>query len=405
MTMRFGRRDQTGPDSDASPGMHGGVALLEHSAAHNEIPAAQASDEPSRLKRILQFEITKRKVPRKELMHFSRQLAVFIKAGIPIIEAFDTVSSEVTNKAFKSVLEEMTDDIRRGLPLSDAAAAHPEAFPAFYIGILRSAEMSGQLDTVLLQLSGYIERDLEARRKVKAALIYPAVVFSMSVVTVIVLTAFVLPRFEKFFASLHAKLPLATRILLNFSHFITTWWYVIVGVLVLSIVVVVGGLRTHQGRVLRDKLYLKTPIIGDLVLYSVLERFCRILSAMTGAGVPIPDALAVTTDATNNAVFKSGLDDARAAMLRGEGLATPLAATGLFPGAANQMFRVGETTGTLETQMETAAEYYERELDYKLKSFTNLFEPAVVLFMGLVVGFVAIALVSAMYGIYRQVKV
>jgi type IV pilus assembly protein PilC len=330
---------------------------------------------------------------------------VFIKAGIPIVEAFETVSSEVTNKRFKAVLEEMTADITKGRPLSDAAASHADVFPSYYIGILRSAELSGNLDTVLLQLSGYLERDLEARRKVKAALIYPAVVFAMSIVTVVVLTAFVLPRFEKFFASLHAKLPLATRILLNFSHFLTTYWYLIAGALVVVGAVIVGGLRTDRGRTLRDRLLLRLPVVGDLVLYAILERFCRILSAMTGAGVPIPDAMAVTSDATNNAVFRKGLSDARAAMLRGEGLATPLAATGLFPGAANQMLRVGESTGTLDTQMETAAEYFERELDYKLKNFTNLFEPAVILFMGLVVGFVAIALVSAMYGIFRQVKV
>lgn len=388
------------PGADASEG-RGAVGVLDPAA----VPSEHAVPRQNFFARLAQVELTKKKVPRKDVMHFSRQLAVFIKAGIPIVEAFETVSSEVTNKRFKTVLEEMTADITKGTPLSEAAGAHPDVFPSYYIGILRSAELSGDLDSVLLELSGYLERDLEARRKVKAALIYPAVVFAMSVVTVIVLTAFVLPRFEKFFASLHAKLPLATRILLNFSHFLTSWWYLITGGIVLVAVAVFIALRTDQGQVLKDRLMLRLPIVGDLVLYAILERFCRILSAMTGAGVPIPEAMAVTSEATNNEVFRRGLNDARASMLRGEGLATPLAATGLFPGAANQMLRVGESTGTLDAQMETAAEYFERELDYKLKNFTNLFEPAVILFMGLVVGFVAIALVSAMYGIFRQVKV
>lgn len=378
------------------------TTMLDPPANTEPTPAAK---EPSKLRSLLQLEIGRRKVSRKDLMHFSRQLAVFVKAGIPIIEAFDTVSSEMSDRTFKTILEQMTADISQGVPLSEAAAAHPEAFPAFYVSILRSAELTGSLDTVLLELSGYIERDLDARRKIKSALIYPAVVFAMSIATVVVLTAFVLPRFEKFFAALHAKLPLATRLLINFSHFLTTWWPAIMGVAVAAALTVFFGLRTDRGREIRDRILLRLPIFGDLVLYSILERFCRILSAMTGAGVPIPDAMVVTTEATNNTVFKQSLGQAREAMMRGEGLAQPLAATGLFPGAAKQMFRVGESTGTLDQQMETAAEFYERELDYKLKNFTNLFEPAVVVFMGLIVGFVAIALVSAMYGIFRQVKV
>jgi type IV pilus assembly protein PilC len=150
---------------------------------------------------------------------------------------------------------------------------------------------------------------------------------------------------------------------------------------------------------------LSLPVIGDLVTHAILERFCRVLSAMTRAGVPIPDALGVTTDGTNNVVWKEKLAGAREAMMRGEGLAHPIAETGLFPAAARQMFRVGEETGTLDIQLESAANYFERELDYKVTRFTNMFEPAVILFMGLAVGFVAIALVTAMYGIFNQVNI
>jgi type IV pilus assembly protein PilC len=149
-------------------------------------------------------------------------------------------------------------------------------------------------------------------------------------------------------------------------------------------------------------MLLRVPVLGDVMHHVVLERFCRILSSMMTAGVPLPDALRVTSDATSNRVYRSGLDDAREAMLRGEGLATPLADTGLFPASARQMFRVGETTGTLDTQLATAATFFERELDYKIKRFTSLFEPAILLVVGVVVGFVAIALVSAMYGIFNQ---
>jgi type IV pilus assembly protein PilC len=356
-------------------------------------------------KSIWQYELVKKKVSRKDLMHFSRQMAVFTKAGIPLLDAIEVVLDEMGDKTFRAVLSDMHKLLAEGATFTDAAAAHPEAFPAFYVGILRTAELTGRLDAVLLQLAEYIERDVEARRKVKAALVYPAVVLVMSLVTVVVLTVFVLPRFERFFTALDADLPLPTRMLLNTSDFLVTWWIAITAFLVWALLMLVFGLRTARGKRWRDVLYLRLPVVGDLVLHTIVERFCRILSAMTSAGVTLPDAMLVTADATNNAVFKRGLLGAREAMLRGEGLAHPLAESGLFPGAAKQMFRVGEATGTLDEQMDTAADYYGRELDYKLTRFTNLFEPAVVVAMGVLVGFVAIALVSAMYGIFNQVKI
>lgn len=351
---------------------------------------------------ILQFELTKKKVPRKDLMHFSRQLAVFIKAGIPILDALRTIEEEVSNKAFKVVLNDIIDMLSGGSTFAAAAATHPEAFPPFYLGILQSAELTGRLDEVLVQLSDYIDRDLEARGKIKSALTYPAVIMVMSVVVVIILVGFVLPRFKTFFESLHVQLPLPTRILLGVAGFLTTYWVIIALTVLLVIVVFLVTLRTERGQVLRDRLVLSLPVIGDLMHHVVLERFCRILSSMLTAGVPLPEAMRVTADAVSNRIYKSGLHVARDAMMRGEGLARPLGDTGLFPGSARQMFRVGEDTGTLDDQLHTAAVYFERELDYKIKRFTGLFEPAILVFVGLVVGFVAIALVSAMYGVFGQ---
>jgi type IV pilus assembly protein PilC len=394
------RRDAetTTPADDQLSG--GGVATLEQ---QSEPIDNIAPDKPSRLQSILQFELTKGKVKRKDLMHFSRQMAVFIQAGIPILEALSTITEEMGNKRFKEVLLEMMDDLQAGLTFSGAADNHPDVFPEYYRGILKSAELTGSLDTVLVQLSDYIERDIEARRRVQSALTYPGVVIAMSMVVVVVLTAYVLPKFEDFFEDLDAELPLPTRMLLAVSHFLTTYWYFILAGIVLLIVGFIAAMRTERGRNVRDKTLLGAPVLGDLVHTAILERFCRILSSMVSAGVPLPEALAVTNDATNNHVFKTRLAVAREAMLRGEGLAAPLSATGLFPAAARQMFTVGESTGSLDKQLGIAATYFDRELDYKLKRFTDLFEPAVLIGVGLVVGFVAVALVSAMYGIFRQV--
>jgi type IV pilus assembly protein PilC len=356
-------------------------------------------------KNVLKFEITKEKVPRRELMYFSRQMAVFMKAGIPVLEALEAQTEEMGNKVFQRVLAEMADSLRSGQTFAGAAAEHPEAFPPYYLGILGSAELTGNLDIVLDQLSDYIERDTEARRKISSALMYPVIVLVMAVVAVVVITTFVLPRFATFFSSLHAKLPLPTRILMSIANFVKNDWYVLVMIAVVLGIIVTLLMVTERGRDIRDNLLLRIPALGDLIRTAILERFCRILCSMVGAGVPLPEALQVTTDTTTNTVYRKGLTEAREGMMRGEGLAGPLAASGVFPSAARHMFLVGERTGTMDDQLETAAIYFDRELDYKLKRFTALFEPAVIIFVGLVVGFVAIALISAMYGIYRQVHI
>lgn len=378
------------------------MSVVDQLSAAGDVPAAAAGRAKVKKKSILQFEITKKKVPRKDLMNFSRQLAVFIKAGIPLLDALETITEEMGNQFFRGILDDIKDQLRSGSTFADAAAHHADAFPPYYLGILRSAELTGKLDTVLLQLSEYIERDLEARRKVTSALAYPSVIMVTSVVVVVILVTFVLPRFADFFRSLNAELPLATRMLLGVADVVTGYWFVFAALGVAAVLTLLWMSQAGSGKRVRDRLLLRIPVVGDLLHHVLIERFCRILSAMMKAGVPLPDALRVTTDATNNAVYKKSLLQAREAMMRGEGLAHPLTETGLFPAAARQMFRVGENTGTLDEQLETAAGYFDRELDYKIKRVTALFEPAVLLFVGIIVGFVAIALVSAMYGIFGQ---
>jgi type IV pilus assembly protein PilC len=353
---------------------------------------------------LLKMEVTKQKLKRKDLMHFSRQLAVFIRAGIPILDALETVAEEASSKVLHKVLDGMAEHLRAGGTFADAASMYPEAFPPFYLGILRSAELTGNLDSTLDQLADYLDRDLEAKTKVVSALVYPAMTLGMSIVTVLILVIYVLPKFSTFFGDLHAKLPLTTRSLLAISGFAQAYWYLAVFGLVGLVAAVVLGNKTDGGRKIRDRVLLHIPGFGKIVKGSILERFCRILSSMIGAGVPLPEALAVTTEATNNTLYKQRLTTARDAMMQGDGLARPLAETQLFPGAARQMFRVGEETGTLDKQLAVAATYFDRELDMRIKRFTSLFEPMVIIFMGVMVGFVALALVQAMYGVLGAVQ-
>jgi type IV pilus assembly protein PilC len=223
----------------------------------------------------------------------------------------------------------------------------------------------------------------------------------MSLFTVIVLATFVLPKFADFFASLDAELPLPTRMLMATTGFLSSSWYLLLGGVTLITVGFFVGLRFTAGRMLWHKTLLKLPVLGETVRYAIVERYCRILSSMVSAGVPLTEAMTVARESVRNLVFDRGLRQAYDEMVRGAGLARPLLATKLFPVTASQMIRVGEETGSLDTQLEVAAQYFERELDYKIKKVTALIEPSVLLLSGGLVGFVAIALVSAMYGIFR----
>jgi type IV pilus assembly protein PilC len=350
------------------------------------------------------IEITKQKVKRQEIMHFSRQIGAFVRAGIPIVDAIQTVKEGTENERFRDVLQDIAEQIQTGIPFSEALARHGDVFPNYYIGILRSAEITGQLDVVLDQLSLYLERDLESRQKLKSAMTYPAIVLVMSLVTVVILVGFVLPRFTGFFKEFDAKLPLPTQMLLDFSDFTQEWWYLIIGGGLAIGVSLYAFLKTDRGQLTKDRILLRMPLFGDVVQYAVIERFCRIISAMMKAGVPLPEAMQAAIEGANNKVYEDALIIAREKMLEGEGIASPITDSGLFPPAATQMLRVGEDTGTLDAQLDSAANYYARELDYKLKKVTSLAEPAIIIFMGLVVGFVAVALVSAMYGVFSQQK-
>ena len=347
-------------------------------------------------------EIMPARVKGTDLMHLSRQLAAFLRAGIPILDGLDLLAREASNATLRRALADVAEGVRQGEPLAEAFDRHPKVFPAAYRSMIRSAELSGSLDTVLDRLTIYVEREVAAKKQIRSAMTYPLVIVVLAVSVSTLLVTFVLPKFEVFFASFHKELPLPTRMLLGFSGLVQHWWWA-----ALIAVVLVGGsctafLRTERGLLLRDKALMRVPVIGDALRYSVVERFARVMASMLQAGVPLGDAMDVAAAATGNRPAALSLSVAREAMLRGDGIAGPLADTGVFPPPARQMLRVGEDTGSLDDQLETIASFYEKELDYKVKQITTLMEPAVLIVMGAIVGFVALALVSAMYGIYGQ---
>jgi type IV pilus assembly protein PilC len=345
-----------------------------------------------------------RTVSLESLLQITRQLASFAEAGIPAAKGIAILTQTADDKKMREILEEILIDIEGGSQFSEAVNQFPSVFPRYYSAILSSAERSGNLTEALTTLNSYLERDLRSKRAVRSAMIYPAVLISLTLVAIIVLSVFVLPRFQVFFDSLGVKLPITTRALLTATHFVQSWWWVMSLLLISGLITLFWARRNPIGRLAIDKFLLSIPIAGPLIRLVALERFCRVLSTLVRTYVHLPEALELAGNSTGNLVFENAIHDARKRVLQGEGLATPLESVGIFPAAAIQIFRIGEESGQLGSQLNQAASFYSDELDHKLKNFTALLEPATLLVIGGGVGFVAIALVSAMYGVYSGVR-
>jgi len=354
----------------------------------------------------LNVEVTREKVDDVTLMHFSRQMATFLRAGVPMTEAIDNLRRDSDDKKLREVLTDVLERIQGGRSLADALTTHDEVFPPYYMAMLRSAELTGRMDEAFDRLQAYLKRDVELKRAVRKATIYPAILLGLSIVVTLVIVLFAIPKFAEFFKDFDAELPLPTRMLVGLADFVQSPAGMITGI------VIVGGvvgfllyIRTPGGRYRFHGMMLKAPVIRNVVTYSSTERFCRVLGALLDAGTPLADALPTAIDCSNNLVYKDRLSSAMEGVLAGQGFADPLASTELFPATVIQMVRVGERTGELSQQLSNSAVFYEEELDYAVEKMTGLFEPITILFIGLVVGFVAVAMVSAMYGLYNQVEI
>ncbi len=338
------------------------------------------------------------------VMAFSRQLSSFLEAGIPVLDALDIVADQAETPLMRAVITDIATSIHRGTGFAEAVADHPEVFPPYYRAMLASAEYTGNLDDVLSQLATYMERDIAAKRQVKSALTYPIMVLFIAVAAMIVMSVFVLPKFSSLYSGLGARLPLPTRMLMSFTHFTTNYWPMIL----LSIMLAVGALGAvmggARGKGRRDAVAMRLPLIGNLYQLISLERFCRVLSSLSLAGVPLPFAIGLSAESTNNSIFQKGMVGVRETLVRGGGLYEPILETGLVPIAARQMIQVGERTGMLGNQLSKAATYYEREVGFSMKKATDMFAPLVIVFVALIVGFVAVAQIAAMYSIFGQIK-
>ena len=339
------------------------------------------------------------KVKPSEVVLFCRQLASFVRVGIPVTTAIHTFAEQATSKRMREACASLVEILGRGGRLSEGMAAHPLAFPAIVVDMVRSAEATGNLDVVLVQAARHIEREASARQKIRAAMTYPTIIAGLAVVISLGMVIFVLPQFRDLYRSLNVSMPGLLVGILNFSGYVGDHLLMIAAGLLLLVLAAGWWLRTPRGRYALDGLMLRLPLIAPLVRASTTERFCRTLGDMLGAGVPISQTYGVVIDNVRNRVFKAALTTVGPAMAAGEGFYRPLRATGVFSPAVIQMIRVGEETGHLDQNLAECADMHEEELDYRIKRMTAILEPALILLVGLIVGFVAVSMVTSIYSL------
>ena len=343
------------------------------------------------------------RVKSREIIMFSRQLALLLESGTDIVTSLELLQSQVTNRTLKVVLGDVASDIRGGSSLSAALGKHPRAFPELYSRTLAAGEQAGNLEIVLRQMAEYIERGATTEKKIKNALTYPVIVAIVAFIVIAVLITFVLPAFTGLYRALGADLPAVTQLLISTSEFLIDYGvFLLLGVVALAIV---GFLyiRTPAGRYQFDKLMLTVPVIGRINLLSQLARCCRTIALLFKVGLPLPDVMSQAIHGTNNKVISKALSEVQQELIRGEGLSKPMAKRDVFLPLMVQMTSVGEETGHLDTTLATVAQTYEVEADDRTSSAVGLIQPSITVAIGLAVAFIAISLVSAMYSIYGQV--
>ncbi|MFC3912552.1 type II secretion system F family protein [Pseudaeromonas sharmana] len=340
----------------------------------------------------------------EDLVMFTRQMYALTKAGIPIMRAIHGLAESSHNKPLRKALLALEAELGNGRPLSQAMQSHPRIFSSLFIAIIHVGENTGRLEEAFLQLSNYFSLELETRKRIKAALRYPLMVIMAIAIALVILNLKVIPVFASMFAKFGVELPLMTRFLLGMSALFVNWWWLMAA----GVILIVGGwsywIRTPSGRLIWGRWQMKMPIIGSIITRSLLARFARSFAMMLRAGVPLNQALSLVADAVDNAHVALRIRDMRSGVERGESLLRCAAASQLFTQLVMQMFAVGEETGQVEELMQEAADYYEREVDYDLKTLTARIEPILLVIVACMVLVLALGIFTPMWDMFSAVQ-
>lgn len=341
----------------------------------------------------------------KDIVVFTRQFATMIDAGLPLVQALEILSTQVENKNLAKTLSAVKSDVEAGSTYADALRKHPRVFSELYVNMVAAGEAGGILDTILNRLAAYIEKAMKLKKKVKGAMIYPAVVTSIAIIVVAVIMIAVVPTFAKMFTQLGGTLPLPTRIVMGMSNFLAgIGGLMILGLMIAFVIFIVQIRRTEKGKKATDAILLKLPIFGMILNKVAVAKFTRTLGTLISSGVPILEGLDITAKTAGNKVIEYSVMDVRRAVAEGKTLAEPLSKAKVFPPMVTHMIAVGESTGALDSMLGKIADFYDDEVDAAVSNLTAMLEPVLMIFLGTTVGFIIISMYLPIFRLITLIK-
>jgi type IV pilus assembly protein PilC len=343
-------------------------------------------------------------IPMRDIVIFTRQFSTMINSGLPLVQALDILSKQSESKVLQVVTKQVVFDVESGSTVSDALSKHPNAFSGLYVNMVAAGEAGGILDTILLRLAGFMEKNDALVRKVKGAMIYPTVIMSVAGIAICVLLIFVIPVFKGMFEDAGQALPLPTQIVIAMSEFLTGNWYLVIAGVAGAVFGIRSYYKTSAGELMIDRLMLRTPILGDVLKKSAVSRFTRTLGTLISSGVSILEGLEITAKTAGNRVISDAIMASRVSIAGGDTISAPLARSQVFPPMVISMIAVGEQTGGLDEMLTKIADFYDEEVDSAVSGLLSLLEPVMIVFLGVVVGGMVVAMYLPIFDMVNNVK-
>ncbi|MDR1535251.1 MAG: type II secretion system F family protein [Planctomycetota bacterium] len=351
----------------------------------------------------LSFGQPRARASTSDLVIFTRQFSTMVEAGLPVVEILDILTEQTDDPGFKLAVGDIRASVRAGSDLSTAMAKYPKVFAPVYINLIRAGEASGDLDVILKRLASFLEKNASLKRKIISAMTYPSVSLTLIILITVGLLVFIVPQFQDIFSKLGAQLPLPTVVVITISDTLINNWHLVLGAVGALVGLIVFAKRTAGGRLLLDKLKIKSPVVGELFKKVSISRFSRTFSTMLKSGVPMLGSLEIVAGTAGNAVVEAAVMEAREAVRHGETLAAPLSECPVFPPMVVRMISVGERTGALEALLEKVADFYDEQVDSAVESMTSIIEPVMIGIMGILVGGIVIALFLPILELQNQI--
>ena len=352
----------------------------------------------------LSFSLGRKRIKKVHISRFTRQFATMIGAGLPMVQCLEILSQQTESSEFRKIIATVKENVQSGTTLSEALSRQKKVYDDLYVNMVEAGEIGGALDTILIRLANYREKADALARKVKGALVYPAVVVSVATLVTFIMLRFIVPVFAKMFRGVGAELPAPTQIILGVSAFLQSYMWIIVAMFVALLVGLRYYYKTENGRMNIDKFMLKLPVIGIVLRKSAVAKFTRTLGTLLSSGVSILDALEITAKTAGNRVIQRAIQRSVVSIAEGDTITQPLKETGVFPPMVTQMISVGEKTGGLDDMLNKIADFYEEEVDAAVAALTSLIEPVIIVLMGMVIGFILVAMYLPMFDIIGKIN-